>query len=101
MYPYGGRCSRRSGCSPARHRSRDWPTYFLGAAEAAGAGAASAAGELSVLPDRLQLQVEQIADRLRAEQEQIDRREADLHAQLAEQENEARAARLWLRERRR
>ena len=34
-----------------------------------------------------------------AQQEQIDRREADLHAQVAEQENGARSARLWFGER--
>ncbi|HEV2973226.1 MAG TPA: hypothetical protein VGY55_24885, partial [Pirellulales bacterium] len=49
--------------------------------------------------EQLQLQAEQLADHLRAQQEQIDRREADLHAQLAQHENGSRNARLWFRER--
>jgi hypothetical protein len=49
--------------------------------------------------EQLQLQAEQLAARLGAQQEQIDRREADLNAQLAKQEHDARSSRLWLRER--
>jgi hypothetical protein len=49
--------------------------------------------------EQLQLQAEQLTAHLRAQQEQIDRREADLHAQLAQFENGSRNARLWFRER--
>jgi chromosome segregation ATPase len=40
-----------------------------------------------------------LATHLLAQQQQLDRRAADLHAQLAHQENGARSARLWFRER--
>jgi len=49
--------------------------------------------------EQLQFQAEQIADHLRTQQDAIDRRAAELHAQLAERENESRAARFWLSER--
>ncbi|HEV3415841.1 MAG TPA: hypothetical protein VG056_03490, partial [Pirellulales bacterium] len=49
--------------------------------------------------EQLQLQAEQLTAHLRAQQEHIDRREADLHAQLAQHENGSRNARLWFRER--
>ncbi len=49
--------------------------------------------------EQLQLQAEQLAARLGAQQDQIDRREADLNAQLAKHEHDARSSRLWLRER--
>ena len=54
---------------------------------------------VSSADEQLQLQAEQLAVRLSAQQEQIDRRESDLNAQLAQQEHDARSARLWLRER--
>jgi hypothetical protein len=54
---------------------------------------------VSSADEQLQLQVEQLAARLSAQQEQIDRRESDLNAQLAQQEHDSRSARLWLRER--
>ena len=66
---------------------------------AVGHAAASFTNESSANSEQLQLQAEQIAGHFRALQEQIDRREADLHAQVAEQENGARNARLWFRER--
>jgi hypothetical protein len=51
------------------------------------------------LDEQLRLQAEQISTYLRAQQKQVDRREAHLHAQLAQQDNGARSARLWFRER--
>ncbi len=54
---------------------------------------------LASLDEQLEIQAEQIASHLRETQEHLDRREADLHAQLADQENDARGMRLWLRER--
>lgn len=48
---------------------------------------------------QLRLQFEQLAGHLRSQQYQLDRREAQLHSQLAQQENEVRTSRLWFRER--
>ncbi len=49
--------------------------------------------------ESVNLQIEQLAERLSAQLRDVDRREAGLHAQLAEQENATRSARHWLRER--
>lgn len=49
---------------------------------------------------QLRLQLEQVAGHLRSQQYQLDRREAQLHSQLAQQENEIRTSRLWFREQR-
>lgn len=48
---------------------------------------------------QLRLQFEQLAGHLRSQQYQLDRREAQLHSQLAQQENDVRTSRLWFRER--
>ncbi len=57
----------------------------------------------SVLPpetiQQLRLQAEQLAGHLRVQQYHLDRREAQLHAQLALEENAIRNNRLWFRER--
>ena len=47
---------------------------------------------------QLRLQFEQLAGHLRSQQYQLDRREAQLHSQLAQQDNEVRSSRLWFRE---
>lgn len=48
---------------------------------------------------QLRLHAEQLAGHLRVQQYHLDRREAQLHAQLAVEENAARNSRLWFRER--
>jgi chromosome segregation ATPase len=48
---------------------------------------------------QLRLQFEQLAGHLRSQQYQLDRREAQLHSQLAQQDGEIRTSRLWFRER--
>jgi len=75
-------------------------------AEAAIAAAASAFPEIDASSEvfsveklqQLRLQFEQLAGHLRSQQYQLDRREAQLHSQLAQQENEVRTSRLWFRE---
>ncbi len=49
--------------------------------------------------ERLRLQSEQLAVHLRRRQEDLDRREAELHSGMAELDAQTRAARLWLGER--
>lgn len=64
--------------------------------------AASPAQLESISIDKLQqmqLQFEQLAGHLRAQQYELDRREAQFNSQLAQQENELRTSRLWFRER--
>lgn len=68
---------------------------------AVAAGSAANAFHQAGVEEQLQLQAEQLGSRLKEEQQQLDRRESELHAQLADQENEAREMRLWLRERQR
>ena len=76
------------------------------AAEAAIAGTTAALPGADALSEvfsveklqQLRLQFEQLAGHLRSQQYQLDRREAQLHSQLAQQENEFRTSRLWFRE---
>jgi hypothetical protein len=49
--------------------------------------------------DQLRLQADQLASHLHLRLREVDRREASLNAQLADQENGVRSARLWFRER--
>lgn len=61
---------------------------------------AAAAGESPALaPQQIRLQAGQLASHLRLRLRDLDHREAHLHAQLAQLENDLRASRLWLRER--
>jgi hypothetical protein len=58
--------------------------------------------EASVTPELIQqfrLQAQQLANYLDSRQRDLDRREAELHARIAQQESAARNARLWFQER--
>jgi len=52
----------------------------------------------AVLLRQLRVQAAQLAEHLRTRQENLDRREAQLHGRAAQLENDTRAARLWLAE---
>jgi len=70
-------------------------------AETAGhddAPAASAEDLSEAARQQLETQAQQLADHLQARQERLDRREAEIHAQLALVEREMRGARLWAEE---
>lgn len=54
--------------------------------------------EESSTEERLRIQAAQLGERLRLRQEDLDRRESQLNARVAELENGARAARLWFTE---
>jgi hypothetical protein len=79
-------------------RAREMATVGAGTLSQA-AARTSAREDFPPPTEQLEFQAEQIADHLRTQQDQIDRRAAELNAQLAERENEARSARLWLAER--
>lgn len=61
---------------------------------------AAAAAEGPIEAIQLQAQAEQLAEHLRQRQDELDRRTAQHHAQLAEFDQEVRNARLWLSEQR-
>ncbi len=67
--------------------------------ESAGPPTADPAGNWETQRQRLETQAEQLAAFLRQRQQELDRRDARYNAQVAEIENEARAARLWVAER--
>jgi hypothetical protein len=49
--------------------------------------------------ERLKMQAEQLAEQLRERQTELDYRESQIHARLAQMDSDMRAARLWLTER--
>jgi len=53
----------------------------------------------SAIAERLRLQAEQLAAHLRARQQELDHRQAQINANMAQLDGDARAARLWLAER--
>ncbi len=63
--------------------------------EAGGCDKESCAGESS---EQIRLQATQLGEQLRSRQEDLDRREAQLNARVAQLENDARTTRLWFTE---
>jgi chromosome segregation ATPase len=79
------------------------PAHQIAKQEGITAAVGDAAAE-KPLPDeavaeQLHVQADQLASHLRAQQKQLDHRQAELNAQIAQLERDARTARLWLGER--
>ncbi len=97
------------GGSPLLAGARVDAAHVLGSAPPEPAGAqptgaevlsSAAAGQLTLdLLPRLRLQGRQLAQLLSEREQDLDRREAQQHAQVADLDNQMRAARLWLVER--